>query len=174
MKTRGFTIIELVISSAILLMLIIAALATIDVSRTSLFIGDASVELRQEIIKAFTRMEKELKETRPAQISLTAGMSGSTLAFRVPTDKDLDGTILDSQGSIEWSDSIVYALNEAHQLTRTAAGKTHVLANNIRSVQFNRPAATSNLLEIDIVAEKTTPSQNVMRDSGEIMLKMRN
>ena len=136
--------------------------------------GDVVVELRQEIIKTFMRMESELKETRPAQISLGSGTSGSSLTFKIPQDNNGDGTILDASGNIEWSGNITYALNGANQITRTASGLTSILANNVVSLQFTRPTSPVNILQIDITVRKTSVLGTQLQDTGQIMIKMRN
>jgi len=171
---KGFTLIEVMVGVVILLLLILAAFAVMDVGRGAWFTGDVSVALRQEVIKAFARMERELNGTRPAQISLRIGTSSPSLTFEIPQDINGDGTILDAQGNVEWSGNIVYALNGSNQITRTASGKTSVLANNIVNLQFSRPASPVNLLQIDITAQKVSSTGRTVQDAGQIIIKMRN
>jgi len=171
---KGFTLIEVLFGVAIFLILILAIFAVMNVGIGAWFTGDVSVELRQEIIMAFTAMEKELKETRPAQISLTIGTSSPSLTFKIPQDNNNDGTILDSFGNIEWSGNITYALNGANEITRTASGVTSVLAHNVVNLQFSRPTSPVNLLQIDITARKVSAQGKTVQDAGQIMIKMRN
>jgi len=171
---KGFTLVEILIAVSIFLILIFALFAVMDVGRGIWFTGDVSVELRQEIIKAFMTMEKELKETRPAQISLTSGSSSSSLTFKIPQDNDGDGTILNSAGNIEWSGDITYTLNANNQITRVASGVTTIIANNILTLLFTRPSSPDDLLRIDITARKVSAIGRVGQDSGQIIIKMRN
>jgi len=171
---KGFTLIEIIFGVGIFLILILAIFAVMNVGVGAWFTGDVSVQLRQEIIKAFTKMEKELKETRPAQVSLTIGTSSSSLTFKIPQDNNGDGTILDSFGNIEWSGDITYALNGANEITRTASGVTSVLARNVVNLQFTRPTSPVNLLQIDITAQKVSAQGRTIQDTGQIMIKMRN
>lgn len=170
----GFTFIEIIFAVGIFLLLILAIFAVMDVGRGAWFTGDVSVELRQEIIKAFMTMERELKQTRPAEISLTIGTSSSSLTFKIPQDNNNDGTILGSFGNIEWSGNITYTLNGANEITRTASGVTSVLARNIVNLQFSRPTSPVNLLQIDITARKVSVQGRTVEDTGQIMIKMRN
>jgi prepilin-type N-terminal cleavage/methylation domain-containing protein len=170
----GFTLIEILFGVAIFSILILAIFAVMNVGIGAWFSSDVSVQLRQEIIKAFTKMEKELKETRPAQISLTIGTSSSSLTFKIPHDNNNDGTILDSFGNIEWSGNIMYALNGANEITRTASGVTSVLARNVVNLQFSRPTSPVNLLQIDITARKVSTQRRTIQDTGQITTKMRN
>jgi type II secretory pathway component PulJ len=171
---KGFTLIEVIFSIGIFLMLILAVFAIMGVGRGAWFTGDTSVALRQEMLKTFMRMEKELKETRPSQINLAAGNTSTSLTFTVPHDNDNDGTVLDSLGRVEWSGNITYARNGANQITRTASGVTTVLANNIISLQFSRPASPLNLLQIDVTAQKKAATGRTAQDSEQILIKMRN
>ncbi|MCX5710941.1 MAG: hypothetical protein NT060_03110 [Candidatus Omnitrophica bacterium] len=171
---KSFTLIELLFVSIIFTLLIIGVFQVMDVGRGAWFTGDTSIELRQEIIKTFMRMERELKETRPAQVSLGSSTSDTSLTFKIPQDIDGDGTILDSSGNIEWSPNIVYALNGSKQITRTASGATTIIANDVTSLLFTRPATPVNILQIDVTANKTTATNKILQDSGEISVKMRN
>jgi len=171
---KGFTLVEILVAVGVFTILILVVFQVMDIGRSSWFIGTVSIELRQEIIRAFMRMERELKETRPAQTNLTSGTSSSSLTFRMPQDNNDDGTILDSLGNIEWSGDITYALNGSSQITRTASGATAILANNVVSLQFTRPASPVNILQIDITVRKTTVVGPQMQDTGQIMIKMRN
>ena len=171
---KGLTFIEILVSVSIFLILMFAVFAVMDVGRGAWFSGDASTQLRQEIIKAFTRMERELKATRASQINLTIGTSGPSLTFRVPQDNNGDGTVLDSLGNVEWSGNITYALSNANEITRTASGVTSVLARDIVNLQFSRPTSPVNLLQVDIAAQKTSAARRIIRETGEITVKMRN
>jgi len=171
---KGLTLIEILVATVIFTILIFAVFQVMEVGRSSWFRADVVVELRQEIIKTFMRMESELKETRPAQISLGSGTSGSSLTFKIPQDNNGDGTILDASGNIEWSGNITYALNGANQITRTASGLTSILANNVVSLQFTRPTSPVNILQIDITVRKTSVLGTQLQDTGQIMIKMRN
>lgn len=171
---KGFTLIEVMVSAAILLILIFALFSVMNISRSAWFGGDVSAELRQEIIKSFARMESELKETRPSQISLSSGATNASLTFKLPQDNNGDGTILDSLGNIEWSANITYALNSNHEITRTFGNQTAIISRNINSLLFSRPTSPNNILLINIAAQKLSGIGRLTQDSGEITIKMRN
>jgi len=171
---KGFTLTEILVSLSIFVILVFAIFAVMGIGRGAWFTGNISVELRQEIIRAFRAMDKELRETRPAQISLAIASSSATLTFTIPQDNDGDGTILDSLGNIEWSGDIIYALSDAGEITRTRAGTTTVLARNITNLQFSRPTTPVDLLQIDVSAQKTSVVGRQMQDAGQTIIKMRN
>lgn len=171
---RGFTVIEIIVAVSIALLLVAVGLSITIASREAWFTSDASVSMRQEIMKAFMQMEKELKETRPAQTNLNVGGASASISFKIPQDNDLDGTILNAGGNVEWSGDIAYGLNADGQITRTDAGGTTVLANNITALQFTRPASDPKLLRIDVTAQKLTIAQRTMQDTEQLIIKMRN
>lgn len=175
MRMKGFTFVEILIAVTIFLILMLAAYTVMDVGRNAWFTGEASGQLRQEIIRPFMRMETELKETSPAQINLTIGNSSSSLTFKIPQDVDLDGSTLDSAGNIEWSGNITYSLDLAsNQIKRTVSGTTTILANDIVFLLFTRPLSSAARLQIDITARKMSPIRRVFQEAGQIIIKMRN
>jgi prepilin-type N-terminal cleavage/methylation domain-containing protein len=181
---KGFTLLEVLIATGIMAILAISLFAVMEVGRGSWYTGDVSAELRQEIIKAFMTMERELKETRAAsaQLSLNYENSANVLSFRVPEDSaDLDDTVLDVVGHVEWSDNITYALNGSGQIIRTHLGVTTILANNITNLLFSRvsppppdPELPLNILEIYITAGRMSPLGRQIQETGQINIKMRN
>ncbi|MDD4899687.1 MAG: hypothetical protein PHT31_03535 [Candidatus Omnitrophica bacterium] len=171
---RGFTITEILIAACIFLVLVLSLFQSLDISRSLWFNDEVSVELRREIIKTFTNMERELKETRPALTNLASGTSSATLTFCVPQDNDGDETILNSFGDIEWSPQITYALNDSHQITRTVSGNTTIVANNVSDLLFTRPLSPVNIIQVDITASKNSAFGRQIQDAGQITVEMRN
>lgn len=175
MKIKGFSLIEIILVVSMFSILMFVTYLIMDTSRKAWFVSEVSGELRQNIIRTFMRMETELKETRPSQVSLLVGGTSSNLTFRVPFDSDSDGDCLDSNGNVEWSEDITYSLDPvSHQIKRTVSGVSTVIANNIAVLQFRRPVASSNRLQIDITARKNTLDKRVIQDPGQIIVKMRN
>jgi prepilin-type N-terminal cleavage/methylation domain-containing protein len=172
---KGFTLVEILVSVSIFLILVVAAFSVMVVGSSAWFTGGTAVELRQEIIKAFMVMEKELKETSPSHCGLASGTSSASIVFELPEDIDQDGTILDLLGFVEFSgNSTTYMLNGANQTTKTRSGVTTVLANNIASLQFTRPDTPIDIIEIDITAQKKSGNSMIVQESGQIKVKMRN
>ncbi|MBN2830868.1 MAG: prepilin-type N-terminal cleavage/methylation domain-containing protein [Candidatus Omnitrophica bacterium] len=181
---RGFTIIEVLVSALVMSLLIFAAFAVLDVGRGSWFGGDVRTELRKEMIRAFMSMERELRETRPvsggpsARINLNFGETGNSISFQIPQDNDLDGTVLDSLGDIEWSGNITYLLNENNEIIRTAAdGTSKVLALNITGLEFSRfriPDLPNDLLIINLTAQKMSGIGKLATERGQLIVRMRN
>ncbi len=179
-NNKGFTIIEVLVSAVMISVLIMAAFTTLDVGRNSWFSGDVRAELRKEIIRAFMAMERELRETRPAQLqSFPHGTSSSEVTFKIPQDSnDVDTTILDPLGYVEWSGNIRYWLNTDNEIIRTdSLGSTRVLARSITNLEFSRnrnPVLPQDLLIINITAQKKSSIGNAVSETGQLIVKMRN
>jgi type II secretory pathway pseudopilin PulG len=184
-KTRGFTIVEVLVSTGIISLLIITAFVLLDVGRASWFTGDVHTELRREIIRAFMSMEREIRETRPvsggpsARINLNYGETSNSISFQIPQDSnDSDTTILDSLGDIEWSGNITYSLNGSNEIIRTDPdSSTRVLARGITGLGFSRdrtPDLPNDLLIINITAQKASGMGKLATETGQLIVRLRN
>ena len=70
---------------------------------------------------------------------------------------------------------ITYELNAAGEIIRrTSLGQSRMLARNISSLQFSRPAVASNILQVDIIARKQDSKGRIVNDTARLMVKMRN
>jgi len=165
---KSFTLTEIMAAVSITIIIMLGVFRVMDTGRNAWLTGQTAVELRQEIIKTFIRMDSELRATAPAQINIP---NTFTLIFRLPRDLDADGTVLDSAGQIEWSAPITYSLNNG-QIIRSSPAGNAVMANNITSLRFSLPS--SNILQIDITAGKIAANRRQMQDSDQLKLTMRN
>jgi type II secretory pathway pseudopilin PulG len=172
-KSRGYTLVEVLVCSCIFFVIATLAISVMRSGANSWFTGGTSVELRNNIIRAFSVMEKELRQTNPAKLSLTSDSTSTSLVFKLPVDSDNDGTILDSSGTIEWSEDITYKL-ENDQIIRETPDASSVLGNNIVGLQFTRPSGSANLIQVDIEAQKDDKGGRTVTDNGQIIVKMRN
>lgn len=170
---KGLTLIEILVVVGVFLILVFASFLVMGTGRSSWFTADTSAKLRQEVMRAFMVMERDLKQTRPAWIDLTTGNTSATLNFNIPRDIDGNGTVLDAFGAVEPSPQITYAL-VGNQITRTISGVTTVIANDIFSLQFTRPVTPLNIIQVDITARRISGARRTMQETGQIIVKMRN
>jgi prepilin-type N-terminal cleavage/methylation domain-containing protein len=183
-KAAGFTLVEVIVATAVFFILVNMAFVTMNTGMNSWFSSSTSVELRSELIKTLAAMERELKETAPAKLeNLPSGGSAATLTFHLPQDVDGDGTLINWNGTapkyepiIEWSPTTVtYAVNGTGVLIRsTSLGQSRVVAQDIVGLQFSRPTTVSNILQIDLSAQKNDVKGRVLSDAARLMIKMRN
>ncbi len=182
-RAYGFTLIEIMVAACIFLVLISMAFLTLNTGMNAWFGGSASVEVRNEIVKALNTMGNELKATAPAQTNLPSGGSATSITFHLPQDIDGDGTIINWNGvaplyepTIEWSPTTVtYELNASQQvIRRTSQGESRILANNIVGLQFSSPTTQSHIIQINISAQKRDRKGRLVNDAATLMIKMRN
>lgn len=170
---RGFTLVEIMVTSVILAVLIVALFLVLSIGQSSWLNADVSIQLRQEIARAIIVMGQELNETSPAKINITLNNPGSSIIFKVPQDLNGDGYVVTAAGDLEWSPSIAYSLNASGQIQRAVSGgATTIIANNITALQFTR--IQNDVVRINLVASKASNTGRLAQDSGEIVVKLRN
>ena len=169
---RGMTLLEAIVAIVIFAIIITATYLVLIVGNRSWYSTDVTAEIRQEVVRALLKMQIELVQTRPSRTSIAVGHSANSITFSLPQDRDGDGTVLNSLGQIEWSDNITYSRDGQNRIIRTVAANTSVLAKDISSLLFNRTEDT--ILQVDINATKTSVTKQVLQDTGEITVRMRN
>ena len=171
---KGLTIFEVLVSVVIFSFIVMAFASAMVAGKGALFVSDIPTQLRQNVIFSIMTIVRELRQTAPAKTNLNEGASNNTITFKVPHDNNADGIIVDNIGNIEWGDDITYARNGLGQLTRSSGGSTLVIAPNIASLQFSRPAGQDALITIVISAEKADSQDKLYSDSEQTKVKMRN
>ncbi len=132
--------------------------------------SSAQVEAQQEARKAADWMRQELIQSGSSTITNvpTDGAWYSTITFR--TANGVSG------GNINWSaNTVQYLLGSgatANQLIRRSGGVDKVLAQSIQTLQFRRQ--TSNVVELNIEAAKTTPKGRILTADAAFQVRLRN
>jgi prepilin-type N-terminal cleavage/methylation domain-containing protein len=170
---RGFTLVEIMISSVVLAILIVTLFLVLSIGQRSWLSADVSIHLRQEVARSIVVMGQELNETSPAKINLALNIPAGSIIFKIPQDLNGDGDVITTNGDIEWSPNITYSLNASHQIQRAvSAGATTIIANNITGLQFTR--TLNDVIRINVTAGKVSDTGRMVQDSGEVIVKMRN
>ena len=178
----AFTLLEALVAAAVFSILVGITFTVLNTGIGSWFMGDVEAELRREIIKALTVMERELKYTAAAQTNLASGATAASLSFHLP-NKDANGVVInwdESAPSINWSaDVIIYELNANGEIVRrTSSGQSSVLARSVIALQFSRTPPPDpfpeNILRIDITVQKTDKKGRLLSDVVQLLVKMRN
>ena len=133
---KGFTLIEVVVSIAIMSVVILALLSAFNAGQT-LYSSNAKVmDTMQVVRKPMDAIIKEVRQSRPADIIITN--SGTQLQFVVPL------TI----NPVTYSQTISYYVNNNNELVREhPPGVISIIALNIDSSNF---ALTANRLEVNL------------------------
>ncbi|MBI3323988.1 MAG: type II secretion system protein [Candidatus Omnitrophica bacterium] len=153
-STRGFTLLELLVSVTIFTGLLGALLLSFMIGRTSFLSADAYIEVQQEARRGIDAMVTELREA--GDIKTAAGIASGTLTFRTALGFDLTAIVGCPASQVCWgavdpltntSDCtlcVEYSVSQGQLLRRvvgggtcgstcgtTLVGSARVLANNV-------------------------------------------
>ena len=170
---RGLTLVEIMVTSVVLAILIMALFLVLSIGQRSWLSADVSIQLRQEIARSIIVMSQELSETSPAKINITLNGSANSITFKIPQDINGDGYFVTAAGDIEWSPNRTYSINASNRIQRVVSGgATSIIANNITGLQFTR--IQDKIVRIDVTASKTSNIGKLVQDSGQVIVKLRN
>lgn len=149
---RGFTLIEVLVSIAILSIVITGIFAVLNLGDMTWHSDMGLVDLQQQARQAMERMVKEIRQSRASDIAITepGPNAGSRIQFRIPLDI--------TTSPVNYSDFIIYYRNINNQLIREYQGTTKVLANYINSLNFS---LSGNIVEIQLSAQKTVRNRTL-------------
>lgn len=173
---KGFTLVEIMISLLIFSLIFMATFMVLSGGQSSWYIGDAKIQLNQELRRPLLTMNRELRQTRSSEIIGVPADDNfyTSITFRIPEDVDVDGDVIDALGNIEWSGNINYSLNASNQIVRSSPSGTSILANNVSGLQFMRPSGSPNTIDINISVQKTTTLGRNLQAGITSSVKMRN
>ncbi len=171
---RGFTLIEVLVTTLIMSIIMAALFMTFSIENRSWFTGDATIELRDQVIRAIMTMDKDLSEG-PASgvnsINLAVGASSNSVTFWLPDNSS--GSVVAPNGNIQWTGPFKYSLNNAtHQVIRSFGVTNWTIANDITSLQFLRQA--SRIIQVNITAQKKPTTSQQITDNEQAEIKIRN
>lgn len=115
------------------------------------------LEVSRELQRAVEAISRELAGARTDSLSVEPdGRWDSQITFRVPQDRNGNGTPFNAAGQPEWSEPIRYALGGegGRQLIRTQGGASRVLANGTTELRFRRRSADPQLVEMEVSVER--------------------
>lgn len=151
---RGFTILEIVVSTSLMAMVSGVLVNTLRVSQQAWQMQQSHLSAFQELRRGMDAMSRVVVSSRMDQLSIPADDNWyAGLTFRVPEDRDGDGSVLDAADAVEWSDPILYSVRgfNGTQLMRTQTGASdRVLANDVIGLRFRRQSATPSVVEIEM------------------------
>ena len=159
---KGFTLLEILLTAAISTIIMAGAFTLLRVSNDQFRFIHSKMTLEEDLRRALFKMAQEIRQTSYTKITnFGTGntLSGTTINFRVPVPAPDASTLVDSNYSPLWAADINYALDSnTRQITRTSVEngetKESVLANNVTTLTFSRPSATSGLVTITAAAQQ--------------------
>gem|GEM_PF-863301 len=175
---KGFTLVEVMIVSAVSAIIIFGVFTILQVSNRQLEIIHAKMTLQEGPREALFKMAQELRQTAWHKIEDTFGTADGngvqraiTLSFIVPVPAPDESSLVDSHFSPKWAHDIRYSLNEdTRQVVRTAidltTGETKevVLANEVTSLEFSRNSSAPELITITMGAQRVLANGNTIPD----------
>jgi prepilin-type N-terminal cleavage/methylation domain-containing protein len=150
---RAFTLIEIMVASLILTVIIGGVFGVLKVADMVWNQDSGLLDLQQQARQSAAGMARELRQARTDDITISN--SCATIQFVIPTDI--------TSSPVTYSDSISYYLSNGQLIREHPAGTTHVMGNDISSINFccwhgavcDEDCSDSSLLQIDLTASKT-------------------
>ena len=159
---KGFSLIEILVSSVILIVLLGGILAVLRVANLSYEVGGGLLDLQQGARQVMDGMIREVRQSSPA--SLTVDGNETRLDFYMPNI----------------SNPISYYLADNQIIREHPSGNTRVLANDVSNMTFCclggancTDCSTSRLLQIQVQVNKTVRDKPVSFNLTE-KVKLRN
>jgi prepilin-type N-terminal cleavage/methylation domain-containing protein len=157
---KGFTLVEILIASSILIILA-AIMLTFFIQNITLWqsITNQS-DLRSADRNAMNYMTQELRKTTRVStknpspnLTIPSKPNNHSIDFYLPVDLDNNGFIFDSTGATEWdkSNKIQYQYVPGQkQLRRLEKGNQHIIANDVTSIEFEDNSINSALYKDEL------------------------
>lgn len=157
---KGFTLVEVLVAVFIFSFISAAIFMVLLVGKASWYTGDVETELSQDMRRALTVMNSQLRQSSSSVVSDVPANDNyyTSITFKVSEG-------VDAGGSVQWSEDINYSLNTNHQIISLKEGASSILANNITGLQFRRPSGNPDVVEIYITAQKNTAQGRTLEDS---------
>ena len=157
-KRAGFTLIELMVSSAIAVGIGVVITMTLKMSQQSWEVSDAYLTSSLQLRMAAETLSHDFVSAKETTLSIPAnGAWYNTISFQMPLDMNGDGSMVGGGGAVELSPVFSYSLGGAsgNQVIRTLNGAfNRVVANGVSSIQFRRQAATPKVVEISLTVQR--------------------
>lgn len=146
-QKRGFTILELLVATAIFTMMVGLLGIVFLGGRNQAMLTDTKMNLQTSVRDSLTSMSLEIRESSPSRVAIGSG--GSSLTFQIPAS-------VSSSGTITWSSPITYQIGgSGRQLVRNdGTGSTTILANDVQAVNFS--FVDANTLVYSVTTQRTT------------------
>lgn len=180
---NGFTLIEILLVSAITIVLVGILAATLFQLRSAFQTGDILISLQADARQAISSLAVDLKRTAFNQMMITQNSPSAgtdIIVFRLPSDNNGDGLPDLISDVLQWDPTdITISLDPANsQLIKTFGSATNVLANNVKRINFldHSLMPTLNIDELKVVLElqKANKEGRVYNYTSTAIIDMRN
>ena len=140
---------------------------------SSWLVNKDKTELQQELRKAMEWMKYDMRQAGDISIDVDADgvWQEASISYFKPQGV--------SNGVIDWGTTnpgpVQFFLDgDTEDFCRLYDGNKKLIARNITHVQFRRLDTSSDILEVELTGQKTTIKGNVIDDSLDFKIKLRN
>ena len=168
---KGFSLAEAMITVFIFSLMIGGLYSILYVGQESWEANKVKIELQQSLRRGMEWMKYDLYQAGQSSISNVPadGNLYTTITFKIPTGV--------TGGVITWdTNSIQFVLGGTNNedLQRIYGGVTKVLASSMSSLQFRRQAASPDILEVKMAAQKQTVQDKTINYQLDFQVELRN
>lgn len=168
MNEYGFSLVEMMVSFAVFVLLILAAASTFNSSQKLMNWNQYGISVQEELRRVLNTMSREMRESSPSSPTpITIGTDAIT--FEIP--------LTVSQNVVTAWTQISYGLNPDNTVTRTVNGETTIIGNSVTNLNFTyNPQVSPRTVRIEITGNKAAGSTTLDRDitmtlTGEVTLR---
>jgi prepilin-type N-terminal cleavage/methylation domain-containing protein len=151
MRTRGFTLVETMMSVAIFVIMIAGISTTVVAGRSAWEVNQNSVNVQTQVRAALWNISKDLRQAGTS-LSLTQSATAVTIAFTHP----VDGSV-----TYAWTQDAVSGIGD---VTRQTTTKTRIIARNISELSLVNNGT-------DVVITATATGTSATRKADTMTLK---
>ena len=169
----GYSLIEVLVTVLIFAVLAGAINMVLLVGESSWQTNKVRIEMLQEMRKAISAMEDDLRQTAPMAITagptVADGSTSPSITFYLPSG--VAGNL------ITWNaNTTQYVLGgaDSNQLQRIQGAETKVIAQNIQRIEFSRAVATPNIINVTLATQQDTVKGRTLTLEFAFEVQMRN
>ena len=170
-NNQGFSLVEVMVTMFIFSFVVLGLFVSVVATDASWASNKASIDLHQQLRTGMEWIKYELSQASTTSISSVPanGTWYTSITFKLPTGI--------SNGSATWdANSVVFQRGGSNNgdLQRVYNGSTRVLGRDLSLLQFRRQASTSNVLEVEMTAQKQDDQRRTAQYSLNFLVKLRN
>jgi len=167
----GFSLTELMVGMAVLLLLLGGIYAVMAAGQQSYYIGDSRIQVQQEARRALDGLARELRAASAATVVFNDGNANGLLD---PGDSLVFNTVTGMAGGAPTlSTPIQYTVGGLNNqmLQRTQDGATRVTANDVQQFSI---VATASMATLGITTQRTALPGQILNEQIQSQVAFRN
>jgi prepilin-type N-terminal cleavage/methylation domain-containing protein len=171
LRNSGFSLAEMMVVVVIFSFVVGGVYTVMTVGDSSWYLNSVQTELQQELRKAMNAIKDDLRQSGSAAID---DVPADDATYTSITFQKVSGV---SGRKIAWNAANTqFALGGTGntQLLKTDNSVTRVVAQNITTLEFRRLSSAPKIIEVALVAQRTTPKTGQITNALDFKVFMRN